>query len=549
MESRVGTLALTVRAPAGRVDALAPVAEEFTARILGRCDELLEAQAPGRVVLVRQLDLSLRLVDRALDHDGEIEAFAEELTDDVARRVAAAGEFAAGDPDVAAFDDEVAWRAAHMEARAGGHSDGAWRFEALEADGEPLRTLTDGPTPRALDLLVRLHRRGTLRSSLEALPAAVVEGLAGRLEAGEGAPDVPPSEEVIAACIAGLSSGMPRSLVRVCVAVAARDVLGPSASDGEIAVTARAALGRLDGGDDQAPASGGIESDVSSAFGGLFYLLNPALELSIAESLWGACLPEGLVLAQAAATLLGAAAAEDSAASLFGGADPDDRLPAIADEQQSEISFALLAALRDALPRRGLADLPAVVLRLVESQRGRLLAVAASGKPVRALRISRAFAGRDPTGPRRVPRRLARLRAASARHTRAGRARSPRACAACKGDVARGRCPRRRGRHAASVRAAHADRRLPGPSLRRPRRRRGSGSISVVSSACSPGWRGDGDSDSRRAPLARRAPRRARRQPGLGAMAPPSGDVRLRGRRADVRTRRARGLASWDGRR
>lgn len=367
MESRVGLLALTVRAPAGRVDALAPIAEDFTARILQRCDELLEAKAPGRVVLVRQLDLSLRLLEGALENEGEIEAFAAELANHVACRAAAAGEAAAGDPEMAVFEDEVTWRAAHLEARAAGHSDGAWRFEALEAEGEPLRTLVDrGPTPQLTELLLRLHRRGTLRSSLGAMPANVIERVARNLEVlddeADGGFDVPLLEAVIAA-------------------VEARETLGPAVSKAQLVAAARMALKR--DGVEPASAAGELErrDETGSAFGGLFYLLNPALELSIAESLWSACLPEGLVLAQAAALLLGPAANDDSAPTLFGGVDPHDPLPAVSDEQQSEISLALLAALRDALPRRGLAQLPPVILRLVENAAGRLLIVAEPGSP------------------------------------------------------------------------------------------------------------------------------------------------------------------------
>lgn len=371
VESRVGSLALTVRAPAGRVDALAPVAEEFTARILSRCDELLEAKAPGRVVLVRQLDLSLRLWERALEHEGEIEAFAGELADDIARRAAAADETAASDPEIAVFEDEVAWRAAHMEARALGQSESAWRFEALEAEGEPWRTLVEGgPTPQLTELLVRLHRRGTLRSSLGAMSADVIERVASNLEllddAGDVAFDVPLVEAVTAA-------------------VAALAALGPAVSKEAIAAAVHTSVRRSIGGAESTSVMGTIEkAEIRSAFGGLFYLLNPALELSMAESLWSACLPEGLVLAQATALLLGSAgsaAREDAAAALFGGTNPHDRLPAVSEEQQSEISLALLAAVRDALPRRGLAELPAVVLRLVDSAAGRLLVVAASGSP------------------------------------------------------------------------------------------------------------------------------------------------------------------------
>jgi hypothetical protein len=39
--------------------------------------------------------------------------------------------------------------------------------------------------------------------------------------------------------------------------------------------------------------------------GGLFYLLNPALELAIGESVWKACLPENIFFMRVARTLAG----------------------------------------------------------------------------------------------------------------------------------------------------------------------------------------------------------------------------------------------------
>src|SRR5262249_39567678 len=54
---------------------------------------------------------------------------------------------------------------------------------------------------------------------------------------------------------------------------------------------------------------------------GLFYLLARLQELDVPESLWKACLPEGAVLAAAAAALLGPAFEGDLAPALFGGVD------------------------------------------------------------------------------------------------------------------------------------------------------------------------------------------------------------------------------------
>lgn len=399
MESRVGSLTLQVRAPAEHLDAFGPAAEAFTVRMLTRCDELLEGQAPGRVVLIPNLELSFRLLDGALPHEGEIEAFAGEMAEALDRWARSARETPSGDPEIVVFEDELAWRAAHVEARSNGGSSREWRFDALEAEGEPNRTLLERTrTPHLDGLLARLRKRGTLRSSLAALPADVMDVLVETVDAtktsvgptGDG--ETAAMHASAAACIADLPSLTPLPVVKVCIAVAARDILGSGASDIAVAKVAQDAWARFlallrdanapathSGGSDGAPAHD--EGGIDSAFGGLFFLLNPALELSVGELLWRACLPEGLVLAHAAAFLLGAAAAGDPAPGLFGGTDPRDSLPEVSSAQQSEVALALLAALGEALPHRAMAELPETVLRLVDTPRGRLLVAAEPDSP------------------------------------------------------------------------------------------------------------------------------------------------------------------------
>jgi len=131
LESRVGSLDLRVRAPADRLSAVAERSEEFATGVLRRCDEILESRAPGRVVLLARLDLSLRLLEGALAHDGEIDAFASEIADAIETQSASAGETPSGDPKIAVFEDEIAWRAAHLEARARKSGDAEWLFDAL----------------------------------------------------------------------------------------------------------------------------------------------------------------------------------------------------------------------------------------------------------------------------------------------------------------------------------------------------------------------------------------------------------------------------------
>jgi hypothetical protein len=403
MEGEVTALALRVRAPPERSEALRRVAEEFTVRVLRRCDELLEARAPGRVVCVRELELAFRLFDRALSQEGEIDAFADEIAEKIHSWAQSAGETPSGDPELAVFVDELAWRAAHLEACAAGLSESAWRFESLEAEGEPNRTLLDGQrTPWLHELLSRLRKRGSLRSTLAALPVSVLDAVAETLgvravpieQSVYGA--LPGAREVIDACLVELPSSTPLRLASVCVAVMVRDVLGPTAPDLDVAGAAHAALiafierrGEVvasdallsESGDTHGSVPEHAEAGLASAFGGLFFLLNPALELSIGECLWRACLPEGRVLARTATALLGSVGAGDPAAALFGGAQDHGPFAEVSPDQQAEISRTLLTALRDALPRRGLAELPQVRLRLVDTPGGRLLTAAASSSP------------------------------------------------------------------------------------------------------------------------------------------------------------------------
>jgi hypothetical protein len=126
------------------------------------------------------------------------------------------------------------------------------------------------------------------------------------------------------------------------------------------------------------PPPGLLDVDLRTRFGGLFYLLSLALELGIGESLWKACLPEGRVLAQAAAAILGDGAHLDVAPRLFGGEAAS--WPGIAAEQQQEVCGDILAGVVAALPRLDLATLPMPVLEVVGTPAGRLL-VATCGFP------------------------------------------------------------------------------------------------------------------------------------------------------------------------
>jgi hypothetical protein len=124
-------------------------------------------------------------------------------------------------------------------------------------------------------------------------------------------------------------------------------------------------------------------TELQTRHGGLFYLLSLVLELGIGETLWKVCLPEGRVLTQMTAAILGDDATTDMAPLLFGGVTAAEAAEplTISSEQQKEVSIEILAATVAALPRVGVGSLPAPLLNLADSSAGRVL-VAGFGFPV-----------------------------------------------------------------------------------------------------------------------------------------------------------------------
>jgi len=119
---------------------------------------------------------------------------------------------------------------------------------------------------------------------------------------------------------------------------------------------------------------------LNTQFGGLFYLLALAVELEIGETLWKVCLPEGAVLANCAAQLLGAAAEHDPAAAVFGGVPALQRID-VSPQQQEEVAAELAGSLAAALPRRSLAKLPEVALCLAPAGASPALVASERGSP------------------------------------------------------------------------------------------------------------------------------------------------------------------------
>jgi hypothetical protein len=397
MDSRVGTLDLKVRAASPPAVTIAASVESFTVGVLRRCDEILEHRCPGRIWIVRELDLSLRLIDSALSDPHEMEAFASALVESFERKADALLDRASGDPEFAVFSDEVSWRAAHLEARVRPSDDNAWMFAALNSCDEALSALVDASGGTLLrDVIVTLYRRGTLLATLGTLREDVVASVAHALGMPRSPwPSVTPSptdrvSDAIASCACKLAPSTSANVAWLTIAAAAHDVLGAAASDDVVVrATAVAFAGWEIAARDQ---SGAVQftpttdgpmlgpATIETAFGGALYLISLALELSAGEILWCACLPEGIVLSRAVTLLLNQSAADDPAPLLCGGVRASTPLPPIALEQQAEIARALTTAFLDAVARRDLVDAPAPVLRLIESAEGPLLvATNASG--------------------------------------------------------------------------------------------------------------------------------------------------------------------------
>ncbi|MEO8681574.1 MAG: hypothetical protein ABI665_21185, partial [Vicinamibacterales bacterium] len=311
MDSHVSELALRVRGEDTDAAVLGASAEAFARDVLARCDEVLEGRAPGRVLLMRELDLSLRLRASSLGDPADVEAVALAIADNLEQRCARSDE-------VAAFADEIGWRAAHVAAWANGTSRGDWRFEALEVAGEPLRLLRDAAEPRpVVALLQRLLDQGRLGEVVQALPDDVVDAVAATLRrVGLDSATPPAMAESQGAGSLARGDGGPRSASRdfvvACIRVSGAGGAGRDHAD------------RREGSrpSDSVAVPAGALSAIDTRYGGACYLLSLVLEWGVADSLWTACLPEGLVIAHAITELLGPEADGDPIAALLGGAPP-----------------------------------------------------------------------------------------------------------------------------------------------------------------------------------------------------------------------------------
>lgn len=389
---RVDELALRVRGPAD--GAVAARVEAFARAVLDRAATDLETRRPGRLVFVRRLLVRWRLSAVALDDPGAVARCAADLTDALA---SAADLVPAPGDDFAVFDDATDWRAERVRAAAAGRS--AWYLESPDAP-DPLSRLLD-PAARAetVAVLVRLAGAGQLVHVLARLPVEVPTQLADVL----GAPRVPTvaSIERWLATAQPTASGEPPSIsaradalapaAQLVLLFAEATLLGwpavraaraelvaaldaPALPDVPVLVPAPGSLGPEPRVVSPRPASAAVRT----RYGGLFLLLARVLELDLARLLWEACLPEGPIFTRAAEGLLGAL--DDPAPQAFGGASSRD--PFAADrEQRARFAAGALASFVEAVPRRGLAELPTADLCLTHRPEGRWLIATAIDSP------------------------------------------------------------------------------------------------------------------------------------------------------------------------
>jgi hypothetical protein len=411
IQDRVGELRMRVRTDLPDAAEIRPTAERIVRAVLERCAALLEARAPGRVVLVRRLPLRFALDESLLDDDTAVDDLAQAAVEAIERiAIPSTLDPPATREGAVVFDDEAHLRASHLLARARGRP--AWFHAALEdpAAGDPLAALAaPGRRATAHGTLARLAGAGVLAEVLAAQSRSAVAVLAAALgcDAGHGPSARDGSQDLIGndAAVAELSAvaiGWPaltpaaRSLALRVHAAVLLDTDLEAAESAALAAAVRDDTGSLprprvepavpDSGPapvDRATADEPVESPpfATTRCAGLFYLCDRVQELDLAESLWKACLPEGAVLALAASALLGPAFAGDAAPALFGGVDAMVKCPEVTAEQHEEIARTTCAALAAALPRRGLAEIPPIVVGVVPHATGRFFVAAAEGSP------------------------------------------------------------------------------------------------------------------------------------------------------------------------
>lgn len=428
MDHQVRELHVHVRAKPGTENRVRLTAERFSRSVLERTATRLDAEAPDRLVFIRKLSLRWRLNEGQLEDTDTAEQCAEEIFSCIRSTAPLGVEISARDAadDLAVFNDETHWRAAHLLARARNGKGHAWFFKNLEAEGDPLDVLASPHRrPMAWRVLEQLASQDRLIDVIRASPpeklSVLAQGLLANAKIGHKPRLSPPpstTPSLVAKLVAvanRLSDDLPHPIVVMTLTAYARTLLGATSQQIALVVNDCLLQRQLKGSPKSAhrtasrkwsgpnpeqlsqspggPVDMAVKSpeteerdahsgaSIAVQVGGLFYLLNCALALNMGEILWKACLPEQQVFSHALAALLGEGVINDAAIALFAGCSPDTKEIQISDAQLVEVTAEFLAALTAALPRRGLGAFPETIVGLGLHPKEHLLVARPVGSP------------------------------------------------------------------------------------------------------------------------------------------------------------------------
>jgi hypothetical protein len=432
MEHNVRELNLHVRVRQGCEPSVRSSVEEFTVSVLRKTAALLEQKLPDYCVFIKEVDLRLQLPELDLIDAVKAQQIAQQFAQRIRREPPVSLPINSSEPDkdIAVFESEAHWRAGFFYALTHQQAEDAWFFRALKDEPHPLEFLSrEANHDLAWSVMQVLAARHQLVAVFRKLDRPQLNRFCDRLvnihaslkqltEQPSSSASAQPENPLVNILIKELNSlagDLNRSAATVLFYCYGSAVYFEA---DKLQSFIKSCFYFLDNQDEPTPgrhtnpASDALDhqfptiaknidplstskspsvnvsqSDaplekhgeqatvitVPSQYAGVFYLLNPALELNTGEWLWQACLPEPQVFLHALMSLLGNGAENDIAVELFSGAKAHDALSMINEEQQQEVSQNLLLSLVKAIPRRGLAQYPVVHIELVEQANGRLL--------------------------------------------------------------------------------------------------------------------------------------------------------------------------------
>ncbi|MCG6969475.1 MAG: hypothetical protein LJE85_06885 [Gammaproteobacteria bacterium] len=434
MEHNVRELNLNVRVRQDCEPVARGCAEEFAVSVLQKTAALLEQKIPGYCVFIKEVDLRWQLQEDELVDIGKAQQIAQQFVQRIRQENPLTLPINTSnlEKDIAVFESEAHWRAANLYALAHQEAKEVWYFRALEGESHPLehlgrdvnhnlawsvlqvlaarhelvavfRKLDGQKLNRFCDNLINNHAQLKqlvekssstpnvhAENSLANIMIKELHGLSGHYSRSTAAVlfycygsavyfDTDNLQSFIATCFCLLDNGDAREPSSK--PTQGQDINRFSDLPGREASILAKNINAQTISEYDSPSSipRANQSNLNTAISavtelaGVFYMLNPALELNIGEWLWQACLPESQILRHALVALLENGSENDIAVELFSGATLDETLAIINREQQQEVCQNLLLSLIKAIPRRGLAQYPVVHIELVERENARFL--------------------------------------------------------------------------------------------------------------------------------------------------------------------------------